>query len=258
MSTALFPNSLSLGMPDAWYTSSVAGQLKGTEEVWDGSDIEAAQDADCVAAEDEARIVGDSVKVDATGAPVVIVDAVIPAPTAHVSRKPSHVSLNKWKVVTLSTGKVYGPGEPVPCHEFPTSKLHPDFELVMKHNQYVSNGKKFATSKTRQAAREKAEEEAVCKEREEKAKRDADLARRFTAMQQAAKLAVPKPVVTTAASMELPKKAGAKKAGAKKAGAKKAGAKKKKASSNIFAVLGEDDDDDEEGEDDDDDDDDDE
>jgi len=173
----LFPTTL--GKPDAWYTSSVAGQPKGTDEIWDGSGMKA-----------------DGEIVDAVEAPVVIHDDVIPAPVAHVPRKP-------WGSVTLSTGKLYTKDQVVPDAELPKSRHHPDFKLALQHNEFVGNGKKIAASKARRAAAEKAEEEAARKEAAKKAASLADFARRVAAQKSAAQ----KPVAAAASSTATAKKA---------------------------------------------------
>lgn len=157
MASTLFPTSTAFGAQDAWYAAaSVDGQLKGTEEVWDGSGMKTDGELDESGDEPAPEIV------DGAGAPIVIHDAVIAAPVAPVARKP-------WGSVTLSTGKLYTKDQVVPDAEFPTSRHHPDFELALNHNKFVGKGKKFAASKARLAAAEKAAEEAARKEASEKA-----------------------------------------------------------------------------------------
>jgi hypothetical protein len=209
--STLFPTKL--GNPDAWYASSVAAQLKGTQEVWDGSGTKADGEFDESDAESEAEPTPEIV--DAAGAPVVIHDAVIAAP------KP----VKTVYLCRLSTGETFTKDQTINIPQS-WSKSNPDLELAIKHNLYVGKRNKAALSKKRRDAMAKLNDETARKKASEKAAsdaaRDAAFARRVVEMQKAAKLTVPIPAVASAKKSSTTK-----------------------ASSNPFAVLGEDDDDDE-------------
>jgi len=205
--STLFPSTITFGKTDAWFDAvPIATQLVDPKNAWTGADIETAKKAEAASHKpigpgapyivdaDGKRVYDAPIEaVDTTGAPVAIVDAMIPAPAVHVPH-------NLWGSLTLSTGVSYSKDESVPI--VPTMGAS-DFALAVAHNKFVGKGKKIAASKARRSATEKADEDAANKEAAEKAASRADFARLVAAQKSAAQ----KPVAAAASSIATTKKA---------------------------------------------------